>query len=140
VRPMPAACTPPHDCRITLRCLKATFQVPLGSGKDFATLRNDNSTIDAFFERRENDERGGEGGERVSQIRSKPAFKFTYGRMRGATWFDRENPPQGVVWLLGAEPHDERHKGRSDAYDILGRLDAEDELFPQGDRLQEARA
>jgi len=50
--------------------------------------------------------------------------------MRGATRFDRDHPPQGVVWLLGAEQHDERHKGRSDAYDILGRLDDRGELFP----------
>jgi len=34
------------------------------------------------------------------------------------------------VWLLGAELHDERHKGKSDAYDILGRLDDAGELFP----------
>ncbi|MCW2993819.1 MAG: hypothetical protein JWQ18_1314 [Conexibacter sp.] len=104
------------------------MSLPLG--KDFATLRAENSLIDAFFERRENDPRGGEDGERVSQVRSRPAFKLTYGRMRGATWLDGERPPQAIVWLLGAEKHDDRHKGRSDAYDILGRLDEDGELFP----------
>ncbi len=47
--------------------------------------------------------------------------------MRAATWFDRDNE---VVWLLGAAEHDERHKGKSDAYDILAHLDARNELFP----------
>jgi hypothetical protein len=122
---------PPHDCRITLRCLKETFGFRLPPDRDFASLRSDNSLIDRFFARREDDEQGGEGGERVQQIRTKPAFKLTSGRMRGATWFDKGHPPQGIVWLLGAEQHDERHKGARDAYDILGALDAQGVLFPQ---------
>ena len=120
---------PPHDCRITHRCLKATFQFHLPLDKDFASLRSDNTLIDKLFELRQNDPLGGEGGERVQQIRCKPTFKLTSGRMRGATWFDRTQPPQGIVWLLGAEMHDERHKGRRDAYDLLGQLDAR--LLPE---------
>lgn len=50
--------------------------------------------------------------------------------MRGATWFDSRHPPQGIVWLLGAQIHDERHKGSADAYDIFERLDRDDALFP----------
>jgi hypothetical protein len=123
---------PPHDCRITLRCLKATFpEFTLGLDQDFVSLRSENTLIDRFFERRESDPAGGEDGQRVAQIRSKPAFKLTSHRMRGATWFDCEHPPQAIVWLLGAELHDERHKGRSDAYDILGAVDEAGELFPQ---------
>jgi hypothetical protein len=129
---MGAPLKPPHDCRITARCLKATFSMSLPPGRDFAELRDQNSLIDTFFERRQGDPLGGEGGQRVSQIRTKPAFKLTSGRMRGATWFDRERPPQDIVWLLGAEQHDDRHKGKSDAYDILGRLDDDNELFPEG--------
>ena len=120
----------PHDCRITLRCLKGTFGFTLALDRGFASLRSENTLIDKLFEMRQHDERGGEGGERVRQIESRPCFKLTSGRMRGATWFDRDHPPQGIVWLLGAEMHDERHKGRSDAYDILGKLDAAGELFP----------
>lgn len=100
------------------------------AGRDFAELRSDNTLIDTFFERRRDDPKGGEGGERVRQITSRPAFKLTSGRMRGATWFERARPPEPIVWLLGAEPHDERHKGKTDAYDILGRLDASGELWP----------
>jgi hypothetical protein len=121
---------PPNDCRITLRCLKQTFEFRLSLGADFATLRSDNSVIDHFFEQRERDESGGEGGERVAQITSRPCFKLTSGRMRGATWFDRTRPPQGIVWLLGAERHDDRHKGKSDAYDLLAALEANGTLFP----------
>lgn len=121
---------PPHDCRITLRCLKSTFDFALPLDQDFASLRNVNSLIDKLFEMRQDDERGGEGGERVKQIETRPCFKLTSGRMRGATWFDRDHPPQGIVWLLGAEMHDERHKGKSDAYDILAKLDAAGQLFP----------
>jgi len=120
----------PHDCRITLRCLKETLDLSVPLEEEFASLRTENTLVDVFFEQREHDERGGEGGERVRQIKSRPAFKLTSGRMRGATWFDRNHPPQGVAWLLGAELHDERHKGRSDAYDILGRLDARGDLMP----------
>jgi hypothetical protein len=131
---------PPHDCRITLRCLKTTFAgFSIQIDQDLESLRSENSLIDHFFERRQNDPDGGEGGQRVAQIRTRPTFKLTSGRMRGATWFDCDHPPQGVVWLLGAEQHDERHKGRSDAYDILGVLDQRGELFPQEidyDRLE----
>jgi hypothetical protein len=105
----------------------------------FSSLRSENSLIDVFFQRRQDDPEGGEGGERVSQIKSKPAFKLTYGRTRGATWFDRTRPPQAIVWLLGAEWHDDRHKGHADAYDILGGLDAAGTLFPREvdlDRLE----
>lgn len=123
---------PPFDCRITLRCLQTTFSgYRLPADRDFESLRSENSLIEHFFERRQNDPQGGEGGERISQIRSRPAFKLTSGRMRAATWFDRDHPPQGIVWLLGAEQHDERHKGRSDAYDVLGALDQSGELWPQ---------
>jgi len=121
---------PPHDCRITIRCLKSTFQFAIQPDREFASLRSENSVIDRLFEIRQNDELGGEGGERVSQITSRPAFKLTFGRTRGATWFDTTQPPQGIVWLLGAEIHDDRHKGKSDAYDILGALDGAGELFP----------
>ncbi|MEA2275089.1 MAG: hypothetical protein QOC78_49 [Solirubrobacteraceae bacterium] len=116
---------PRNDCRLTLRCLKsATFDhLKLRPEKEFASLRSENTFIDVFFERRENDEAGGERGQRVSQIKTRPAFKMTSGRLRGATWFDTEHPPQDIVWLLGAEMHDERHKGKSDAYDLLAALD-----------------
>jgi hypothetical protein len=122
--------SPPYDCRITLRCLKTTFGFKLPLTADFRSLRSENSLIDRFFEQRQSDESGGEGGERVSQVTSRPAFKLTFARMRGATWFDRTHPPQGIVWLLGAEQHDDRHKGKSDAYDILGGLDQAGTLFP----------
>jgi hypothetical protein len=49
--------------------------------------------------------------------------------MRGATWFEKGGP-EGVVWLLAVEAHDERHKGRSDAYDKFAALDAAGRLFP----------
>lgn len=127
---MPFEPEPPHDCRITVRCLKATFGFKLPLKKDFSSLRSENSLIDHFFARRQKDSHGGEAGERISQIKSRPAFKLTSGRMRGATWFDKTMPPQAVVWLLGAELHDERHKGESDAYDILGELDRAGNLFP----------
>lgn len=128
---MATAPKPPHDCRITARCLKALCGFPWPLEKPFSDLRNENSVVDDFFELRENDERGGEGGERVRQIKRRPAFKLTSHRMRGATWFEKHNPPQGLVWLLGAEFHDERHQGRSDAYDILAALDSKGELFPR---------
>jgi hypothetical protein len=121
---------PPNDCRITLRCLKQTFEFSFRPGTDFSTLRSENSLIDRFFDQREGDEHGGEKGERVVQITSRPCFKLSSGRMRGATWFDRTRPPQGIVWLLGAEMHDDRHKGKSDAYDLLAALDANGTLFP----------
>jgi len=122
---------PPHDCRLTIRCLKASF----GFRADLATLsfedlRSQNTVIDRFFERRQNDERGGEGGERIGQVKSRPAFALHSGRMRGATWFDQSRPPQAIVWLLAVEEHDERHKGRSDAYDRIAKLEASGELFP----------
>ncbi len=121
---------PPHDCRITIRCLTQTFGFKMPIEQQFLELRSQNSLIDRLFELRESDEAGGEGGERVRQIRMRPAFKLTMGRMRGATWFDNTRHPQGVIWLLGAELHDERHKGRADAYDILGQLEDSGELFP----------
>ena len=122
---------PPHDCRLTIRCLKASFgfRVDLAT-LSFAELRNQNTVIDRLFERRQNDERGGEGGERVAQVRSRPVFALHSGRMRGATWFDRSRPPQAIVWLLAVEEHDERHKGRADAYDIFAQLEGRGELFP----------
>jgi hypothetical protein len=53
---------------------------------------------------------------------------LTSGRLRGATWFDTA---QGVVWLLDAQIHDERHKGSSDAYDVLEGLETAGQLFPE---------
>ena len=50
--------------------------------------------------------------------------------MRAATWFDTAHPPQGIVWLLDAQIHDERHKGSSDAYDIFAKLEYDGRLFP----------
>jgi hypothetical protein len=121
---------PPHDCRLTLRCLRDTFGFTLVPGTPFGTLRTENTVIDRFFERRQDDPEGGEGGERISQIQTRPAFALHSGRMRGATWFETTRPPQGIVWLLGAEMHDERHKGSADAYDRFAQLDAAGELFP----------
>lgn len=60
----------------------------------------------------------------------RPVFKLTAGRMRGGTWFDRTRPPQGIVWLLAAEWHEEGKEGRADAYDIIGDLSESGELFP----------
>jgi hypothetical protein len=57
-------------------------------------------------------------------------FGLTYGRTRGATWFDTTRPPQGIVWLLDAQIHDERHKGSADAYDLFAQLEAAGALFP----------
>ena len=124
---------PPHDCRLTIRCLKESFgfRVDLKT-LSFEDLRNQNTVIDHFFDRRQNDERGGEGGERIGQVRSRPVFSLHSGRVRGATWFDRTQPPQGIVWLLAVEDHDERHKGRADAYDRFAQLEAADDLFPTG--------
>jgi hypothetical protein len=123
--------SPPHDCRLTIGCLKRNFnEFKAQVGSPFETLRPENSVIDRFFERRQDDEEGGEGGERIQQVRSRPVFSLHSGRTRGATWFDKSKPPQAVVWLLGAELHDERHKGRTDAYDIFGQLDRSGKLFP----------
>lgn len=124
---------PPHDCRLTARCLKSAAFDHLSwpHNRDCATLREENSVVDTFFERREDDELGGEGGERIRQVRDeRPVFKLTSGRMRGGTWFDKTRPPQGVVWLLAAEWHEEGKKGRADAYDIIGKLSESGELFP----------
>jgi hypothetical protein len=125
--------SPPHDCRLTIRCLKASFgfRVDIHS-VSFEALRSENSFIDHFFDRRQNDARAGEGGERIAQIKTRPAFSLHSGRTRGATWFDKSRPPQGIVWLLGAEAHDERHKGSADAYDIFAALDANGTLWPIG--------
>lgn len=137
VRARPA---PPHDCRLTARCLREDFSpLTLGLDEDFEVLREQNSYIEAFFERRMNDPEGGEAGERIRRIRSRPAFSLHYMRLRGATWFETDNPPQGIVWLLGAGIHDERHKGGTDVYDILGALDDAGQLMPQTvdyDRLE----
>ncbi len=121
----------PHDCRLTLRSLREDFNYSLPLDTDFESLRSINTLIDVFFERRANDPRGGEEGERIATIRSRPAFALHSGRTRAATWFDTTRPPQGIIWLLGAHLHDERHKGRSDAYDFFGRLDQNDDLFPE---------
>jgi len=86
--------------------------------------------IDRFFDQRQNDQLGGEGGKRIAQVRTRPVFGLTFGRTRAATWFDTSHPPQGIVWLLDAQIHDERHKGASDAYDVFGRLEADEQLFP----------
>lgn len=131
---------PPHDCRLTLRCLRsqAFDHLSWPHDSDCATLREENSIIDTFFAQRESDESGGEGGERIRQVKDKrPVFKLTSGRMRGGTWFDREQPPQGIVWLLAAEWHEEGKKGRADAYDIIGSLSERGVLFPaEVDRLR----
>lgn len=121
----------PHDCRLTARCLREDFGFSLPLESSFESLRSVNSLIDVFFERRAIDQAGGEGSEPIRQIESRPAFELHFGRMRAATWFDRSCPPQGVVWLLSAQLHDERHKGRSDAFDIFARLDRAGDLFPQ---------
>jgi hypothetical protein len=130
---MATGAAPVNDCRLTHRCLTSDsfglLKAPLQ--QDFASLRTENSFVDAFFDRRQNDTTGGEQGEPVSRVRSRPAFKVTHGRLRGATWFDKTKPPQNVVWLLGAEMHDERHKSSRDAYDILGDLDDQGQLMPQ---------
>jgi hypothetical protein len=94
-------------------------------------LRNENTLIDRFFERRQNDPRGGDDGKRIVQVTSRPVFGLTSGRMRAATWFDTSRPPQGIVWLLDAQMHDERHKGSSDAYDRFAALEAAGQLFPE---------
>lgn len=131
---MTAPPTPPHDCRLTARCLKSSAfdHLRWPHDKDCATLRTENSIVDTLFEQREHDELGGEGGERIRQVRGRrPVFKVTSGRMRGATWFEKNRPPQGLVWLLAAEWHEEGKKGRADAYDIIGRLSERGELFPE---------
>lgn len=102
----------------------------LASGERFSVLRTQNTLIDVFFERRETDPAGGEGGKRISQVRTRPVFGLTSGRMRAATWFDTGCPPQAVVWLLDAQLHDERHKGSADAYDVFAQLEAAGRLFP----------
>jgi len=122
--------SPPHDCRLTARCLRETFGFRLAPGELFETLRGENTLIDHFFERRQNDAEGGEGGKRIVQVKTRPVFGLSSGRMRAATWFDMSRPPQGIVWLLGGEIHDERHKGSRDAYDIFGQLEANGTLFP----------
>jgi hypothetical protein len=128
-RPEPTP--PPHDCRLTARCLREAFQpYSLRPGEPFSKLRAENSVIDRFFEQRENDPLGGEGGKRILQVRSRPVFDVTFGRTRAATWFDTGHPPQCIVWLLDAALHDERHKGSSDAYDLFEQLETQGRLFP----------
>jgi hypothetical protein len=72
--------SPPHDCRLTIRCLKASFgfRVEIES-LSFEALRSENSFIDHFFERRQDDARAGEGGERIVQIRPTPRSRSTQG-------------------------------------------------------------
>jgi hypothetical protein len=118
---------PPHDCRLTIRCLKECFGFRHEPPSCFDDLRSENTCIDALFERRQNDPAGGEGGERVQSVTSRPVYSLHCGKTRGATWFDRD---EGVVWLLGVEQHDERHKGKSDAYDIFAGQEAAGVLFP----------
>jgi hypothetical protein len=123
---------PPHDCRLTARCLRESFHpLKIKPGDSFERLRSENTVIDTFFERRQNDAEGGESGKAISQVRTRPVFGLTSGRMRGATWFDTEHPPQGVVWLLAVELHDDRHQGSSDAYDIFQQLENSGRLFPE---------
>jgi hypothetical protein len=122
---------PPHDCRLTARCLREAFSpLRLQPGEPFSKLRAENSVIDKFFEQREQDPQGGEGGKRIVQVRMRPVFGLTFGRTRAATWFDTTCPPQGVVWLLDAEIHDERHKGTSDAYDLFAQREVDGVLYP----------
>lgn len=126
-----AGLNPPHDCRLTIRCLRECFEFNVElETLSFEALRSENTVIDQFFDRRQNDEAAGETGERILQVKTRPVFSLHSGRTRGATWFDQTHPPQGVVWLLGVEMHDERHKGSRDAYDVFGRLDASGQLFP----------
>jgi hypothetical protein len=122
--------TPPHDCRLTARCFRESFGFRIEPPYDFAQFRTDNSGIDKFYALRESDPSGGEGGERIASVKDRPVFSLHSGTMRGATWFDRERPPQGIVWLLGFEQHDERHKGRGDAYDVFAALEAVGKLYP----------
>lgn len=96
----------------------------------FEGLRSQNTLVDRFFERRQHDAEGGEGGERIVQVKTHPVFALHSGRMRAGTWFDTTRPPQGVVWLLAAEQHDERHKGSGDAYDLMAKLERTGRLFP----------
>jgi hypothetical protein len=100
------------------------------TGERFSSLRTQNTLIDVFFDRRESDPAGGEDGKRISQVRTRPVYGLTFGRMRGATWFETGRPPQAIVWLLDAQIHDERHKGSADAYDIFGQLEESGQLFP----------
>lgn len=131
---MPAADwkpTPPHDCRITARCFRSAFGFTLRPPYDFGVFREQNTGIEKFFDYRENDEAGGEGGERISQVKERSVFSLHVAKMRGATWFDRSRPPQGIVWLCGYEPHDERFKGRDDAYDRFARAERDGNFYPE---------
>lgn len=120
---------PPHDCRLTARCFRESFGFKIHPPYDFSALRSENSGIDKFFSLREPDPDGGEGGERVQSVTERPVFALHSGKMRGATWFDREQP-HAIVWLLAFEQHDERHKGSGDAYDIFARLEGQGRLYP----------
>lgn len=123
---------PPHDCRITARCFRESFGFQFGPPYDFAPFRDQNTAIDTFFAKRENDPAGGEGGERVGKVKQRPVFSLHVGkRTRGATWFDRSRPPEGIVWLCSCEPHDERFKDRDDAYDRFATQEAAGNLYPQ---------
>jgi hypothetical protein len=122
--------SPPHDCRITARCFRATFGFRIEPPYNFSSFRGEKSAIDTFFSRRENDPRGGEGGERIAKVRKRPVFSLHCRKCRGATWFDQGEAPQGIVWLLAMEPHDERHKGKKDAYDVFASLERGGDLYP----------
>jgi hypothetical protein len=121
---------PPHDCRITARCFRHCFGFRVEPPYDFEAYASENSVIETFFAKRRNDENGGEGGELIKSVKTRPVFSLHVGKTRAATWFERDRPPQGIVWLLGAEDHDERHKGKTDAYDRFAALDQAGELFP----------
>lgn len=128
---MPGPFEIPHDCRPTVRCFRECFGFRIEPPYDFSTFRDQNSFLETFFARRERDVDGGEGGERIQKVRQRPVFALHSGRMRGATWFDRASPPQATVWLLGVEDHDERHKGRRDAYDRFAAQEEAGVLYPQ---------
>lgn len=122
---------PPHDCRITARCFRASFGFRIERPYDFSAFRGENTAVDTFFSKRENDPDGGEGGEKVSKVRKRPVFALHIGKKcRGATWFDKTKPPQAIVWLLAVEPHDERFKGKRDAYDVFAKLEVAGDLYP----------
>lgn len=122
---------PPHDCRITARCFRETFGFTFRAPYDFAVFKNENTAIEKFFELREKDPTGGEGGERVMKVKQRPVFSLHVGKMRGATWFDKTQPPQGVVWLCSYERHDERFAGKDDAYDRFAEQERDGKLYPE---------
>lgn len=123
---------PPHDCRVTARCWRESFGFRLDPPYDFSSQRSESTAIDVFFEKRQNDAAGGERqGDRVQKVKQRPVFSLHIGKKtRGATWFEKTRPPQGIVWLCSVEPHDERAKGRDDAYDRFAKQEAAGVLYP----------